>query len=58
MVNVTGVYTHTEKQMLVCALKESELPEFQNKVLNMDNNAFIIYSESQQIVGNGFYIYG
>ena len=58
LVNVTGVYTHTEKQMLVCALKESELPEFQNKVLNMDNNAFIIYSESQQIVGNGFYIYG
>ena len=39
-------------------LKESELPEFQRKILMKDNEAFIIYSESQQIVGNGFYIYG
>lgn len=58
LVDVTGVYTQTPKQMLVCALKESELPEFQSKILDRDQNAFIIYSESQQIVGNGFYIYG
>lgn len=58
LVDVTGVYSNTPKQMLVCALKESELPEFQGKVLEKDESAFIIYSESQQIVGNGFYIYG
>ena len=58
LVDVTGVYTHTAKQMLICALKESELPEFQRKILIKDETAFIIYSESQQIVGNGFYIYG
>lgn len=58
LVDVTGVYTNTPKQMLVCALKESELPEFQRKILEKDANAFIIYSESQQIFGNGFYIYG
>lgn len=58
LVDVTGVYTNTPKQMLICALKESELPEFQRKVIGMDEHAFIIYSESQQIVGNGFYIYG
>lgn len=57
LVDVTGVYTDTPKQMLICALKESELPEFQRKVLEKDEKAFIIYSESQQIVGNGFYIY-
>lgn len=57
LIDVTGAYTDTPKQMLVCALKESELPEFQKKVLEKDANAFIIYSESQQIVGNGFYIY-
>lgn len=43
--------------MMICALKESEIPEFQRKILEMDPQAFIIYSESQQIVGNGFYIY-
>lgn len=57
LVDVTGVYSDTPKQMLVCALKESELPEFQLKILERDKDAFIIYSESQQIVGNGFYIY-
>lgn len=58
LVDVTGVYTHTPKKMMICALKESEIPEFQRKILEMDASAFIIYSESQQIVGNGFYIYG
>ena len=58
LVDVTGVYSHSPKQMMICALKESELPEFQRKVLKMDEAAFIIYSESQQIVGNGFYTYG
>lgn len=57
-VDVTGVYTNTPKKMLICALKESEIPDFQRKILEKDEKAFIIYSESQQIVGNGFYIYG
>ena len=58
LVDSTGGYTHEDTQVLICALKESELPEFQRKILNIDEHAFIIYSESQQIVGNGFYIYG
>lgn len=58
LVNATGGYTHEDRQILICALKESELPEFQRKILAIDEDAFIIYSESQQIVGNGFYIYG
>lgn len=58
LVNATGAYTHKDRQVLICALKESELPEFQRKILSIDKEAFIIYSESQQIVGNGFYIYG
>lgn len=58
LVNGTGAYTHKDRQILICALKESEIPEFQRKILNLDKDAFIIYSESQQIVGNGFYIYG
>lgn len=58
LVDVTGVYSDRPKQMLICALKESELPEFPKKILEKDESAFIIYSESQQIVGNGFYTYG
>lgn len=58
LVDATGGYTHEDRQILICALKESELSEFQKKILAIDEGAFIIYSESQQIVGNGFYIYG
>lgn len=58
LVDVTGGYSHEPKKMMICALKESEIPEFQRKILQVDKDAFIIYSESQQIVGKGFYIYG
>ena len=57
-VDVTGVYTNAPKQMLICALKEHEITQFQKRILEKDEHAFIIYAESQQIVGNGFYIYG
>ncbi len=58
LVDVTGVYSNTSKKMMICALKENEILEFQRKILARDEQAFIIYSESQQIVGNGFYTYG
>jgi len=41
----------------MCALKENEIPDFQAEVLKLDTDAFIIYSESQQIVGKGFRVY-
>ncbi len=57
IIEATGGFTMDEKKVLMCALKEKELPEFQKKVLSIDPTAFIIFSESQQIVGNGFYVY-
>ena len=57
VVNATGAYTKEDVKMLVCALKESEIPKFQEKILETDGAAFIIFSESTQIVGNGFYVY-
>ena len=57
VLNATGAYTMEERQLLICALKEHELPEFQRKILGIDEHAFIIFSDSQQIVGNGFHVY-
>lgn len=57
LIDVKGVYTDSEKEMLFCALKESESEEFQKKILSIDGNAFIVFSESQRIKGNGFYLY-
>lgn len=57
LIDVKGVYTNTQKKMLFCALKESESEEFQKKILNIDPGSFIVFSESQRIKGNGFYLY-
>ena len=57
LLDATGAYTMTEKAVLICAMKESEAEAFQKKIICIDNNAFVIFSESQQIFGNGFKIY-
>lgn len=57
LIKATGAYTSTDKNVLFCALKSKELQHFQNKILDIDPGAFIVYAESQQIFGNGFYIY-
>jgi uncharacterized membrane-anchored protein YitT (DUF2179 family) len=57
VVDVVGGYTGVDKLMLICALKAKETPSFQARVLAVDPEAFIIFSESEQIVGNGFYVY-
>jgi len=52
-----GAYTMKGNKVLMCALKESEITYFQKSILESDDNAFIIFSESQQIIGNGFRVY-
>ncbi len=57
IIDSVGAYTMEHKKVLMCALKENELPRFQQEILKIDEKAFIIFSESQQIVGNGFRVY-
>ena len=57
LIDVKGAYTKESKKMLFCALKDSEVEGFQRKILEIDENAFVVFSESQKIVGNGFYLY-
>ncbi len=57
IIDVVGAYTMDNKKVLMCALKEHEINEFQSKIHSIDESAFIIFSESQEIVGNGFYVY-
>jgi len=57
LINATGAFTMQQKSVLMCALKENEIPQFQRRILELDEEAFIIFSESQQIVGNGFRVY-
>ena len=56
-IEVWGEYTREKKSLLLCAMKNKELPEFKKKIKEMDENAFIILSEAQHIDGNGFLLY-
>lgn len=57
IIKAIGAYSSENKKVLFCALKENEVPTFQKKIINIDSEAFIVYSESSQIMGNGFHIY-
>ena len=57
LIDVKGGYTNDNKKMLFCALKDSEMDKFQKRILAIDENAFVVFSESQKIMGNGFYLY-
>lgn len=57
IIKAIGAYSSENKKFLFCALKENEVPVFQKKILGIDRDAFIVYSESSQIMGNGFHIY-
>lgn len=52
-----GGYTMNNRDVLMCALKEKEILAFQYRILEIDSDAFIIFSEAGQIVGNGFKLY-
>ena len=57
IIDATGAYTMEDTTLLVCALKASEANDFQKKILAIDPEAFVIFSQSQFIVGNGFLVY-
>ncbi len=57
LIDVKGAYSGGDKKMLFCALKDGEVEAFQRKILDIDETAFVVFSESQKIVGNGFFLY-
>ena len=57
LIDVKGAYSGENKKMLFCALKDGEVEAFQRKILDIDETAFVVFSESQKIVGNGFFLY-
>lgn len=57
LIDVKGGYTKDNKKMLFCALKDSEMAKFQKRIMQIDENAFVVFAESQKIMGNGFYLY-
>jgi len=50
----TGMYTHKEKYVLMCALTVTEVNHLKTAVAKEDPQAFVIVSPAQEILGRGF----
>ena len=50
----TGMYTHESHSILMCALTITEVGQLKSLVNSADQNAFVIVSPAQEILGKGF----
>ena len=49
-----GMYTENKKLVLMCAVGRRELPELKSKIKEIDPNAFLIITNSREVLGTGF----
>ena len=49
-----GYYSHTEKTVLLCAVKRKQLAQLKEIVMTVDPNAFLILQDAHQVLGDGF----
>lgn len=54
VLDAAGAYTGEAKQVLLCAVRPSEVYPLRLMVLEADPHAFIIVLNSEQVLGNGF----
>lgn len=50
----TGMYTHSEKKVLMSVLERSQIPKVKKLVKEIDPNAFIVVSDVREVFGEGF----
>ena len=52
-----GYYSHTDKTVLLTAVKKKQLAQLKELVMTVDPNAFLILQDAQQVLGDGFKTY-
>ncbi len=52
-----GMYSNTEKQMLVCAVSQKEIITLMDIVAKKDPRAFMIITDAREVLGEGFIEY-
>ena len=48
------MYTNTEKLVLMCAIGRNDLAEIKTKIKKIDPKAFLIITNSREVLGVGF----
>ena len=54
LLEVTGAYTGTKRQMLMCTVRRNEVAAVCRLATSCDKNAFIIVGEAGEVLGEGF----
>ena len=49
-----GMYKNRDQMILMCAMRRNDFPRFRKTVKMADKNAFIILTEANEILGEGF----
>lgn len=49
-----GAYSEQDKMVLLCAIKKQQILELKRAVKQIDPSAFVIISDSREVLGNGF----
>lgn len=57
ILSARGAYSKKDKNLLICAIKNNQMPDFHKMIKAADENAFIIFLKSEKIFGSGFYVY-
>lgn len=57
ILDAKGAYSKNNKKLLICAIKNRQMPDFHKMITDADENAFIIFLKSEKIFGSGFFVY-
>lgn len=52
--NGSSIYTGNEKTVLMCVVKKYEIGKLKDIIQKTDSNAFVIVSDTREVLGNGF----
>ena len=54
MVSGEGMYTHKNHNVLMTCVKNRQLPQLKHLVNSVDENAFVIVTDANEVRGKGF----
>jgi uncharacterized membrane-anchored protein YitT (DUF2179 family) len=52
--NGTGMYTKSDKKVLLCVMDRTQIPKLKVLVKHIDANAFVIVTDVREVLGEGF----
>ncbi|MFA9376724.1 MAG: YitT family protein [Lachnotalea sp.] len=56
-IDATGMYSSSEKKLLLCVVSKKEIVQVKDIVTKIDNCAFVIVSDVREVLGEGFIEY-